>query len=112
MALSTTEAEYIAMNEASKELLWLKRFLLELEIKQKTFELHCDAQSTIDLSKNPTYHPKIKHIAIRYHWIREVLEEGEMSIKKIDTRKNPADMTTKMVTRAKHELYSKLVGMA
>ena len=83
-----------------------------MEIKQETFELHCDAQSAIDLSKNPTYHPKTKHIAIRYHWIREVLEEGEMSIKKIDTRKNPTDMTTKMVTREKHELCSKLVGMA
>ena len=43
MTLFTTEAEYIAMNEAGKELLWLKRFLLELKIKQKTFELHCDA---------------------------------------------------------------------
>ena len=67
VALSTTEAEYIAMNEARKEMLWLKQFLEDLGQKQGLCLLYCDSQSVMDLSKNATYHGRTKHIARRYH---------------------------------------------
>ena len=51
VALSTTEAEYIAANEAGKEILWLERFLQELGLKQDGYVVNCDSQSAIDLSK-------------------------------------------------------------
>ena len=111
MALSTTEAEYIAVNEAGKELLWLKLFLMEMGVSQEVYELNCDSQSAIELSKNATYHPRTKHIKVRYHWIRDAMEEGELSLVKIHTSKNPADMLTKMVNKNKHELCCELIGV-
>lgn len=74
VALSTTEAEYIAAVEACKEALWLKRFLKELGLKQEKYVIYCNSQSAIHLSKNPRLHSKSKHTDIRYHWIRDALE--------------------------------------
>ena len=91
VALSTTEAEYIAITEAGKEMLWLKRFLEELGIKQEEYKIHCDSQSALDLSKNPMYHSRTKHIDTRYHWIREVMEKQLLKLEKIHTKENPAD---------------------
>lgn len=73
--LSITEAEYIATAEASKEILLMKRFMQELGHKQDEYIMHCDSQSIIHLSKNSTFHTRMKHIDIRYHWIREMLED-------------------------------------
>mgnify|MGYP003095416210 CR=1 FL=1 len=56
VALSTTEAEFIAATEACKELFWMKRFLEELGLKQERYVLYCDSQSAIHLSKNPSFH--------------------------------------------------------
>ena len=69
VALSTTEAEYIAATEAGKEMIWLKRFLQELGLNQMEYIVYCDSQSAIDLSKNSMYHARTKHIDVRYHWI-------------------------------------------
>ena len=74
VALSTTETEYIAANEAGKEMLWLKQFLQELDLKQDGYVVNCDSQSDIDLSKNSMYHSHSKHIEVRYHWLRLVVQ--------------------------------------
>uniref|UniRef100_A0A2N9FPX7 Integrase catalytic domain-containing protein n=1 Tax=Fagus sylvatica TaxID=28930 RepID=A0A2N9FPX7_FAGSY len=84
VALSTTEAEYIAATEAGKEMLWMKRFLQDLGLKQDEYVVHCDSQSALDLSKNST---------------------------KIHTDKNPADMLTKVVSKEKLELCAGSTGM-
>ena len=75
VALSTTKAEYIVANEAGKEMLWLKRLLQELGLKQDGYVVNCDGQSAIDLSKNSVYHSRLKHIEVRYHWLRLVVEQ-------------------------------------
>jgi len=62
VALSTTEAEYVAATEASKEMIWLQRFLDELGKKQELGRLHSDSQSAIHLAKNSAFHSKTKHI--------------------------------------------------
>jgi len=77
VAFSTTEVEYIAATEACKEMLWMQRFLREIGIKQDKYVLYCDSQSAIHLAKNPAFHSKTKHIDLRYHWIRCVLEEKQ-----------------------------------
>ena len=110
--MSTTEAEYIAAVEASKEMLWLKRFLQELGLKQSEYVVFCDSQSAMDLSKNSMYHARTKHIDVRYHWLRVVIEEQLMKLKKIHTNKNGADMLTKVVPGSKLEFCSKLAGMS
>ena len=93
--MSSTEAEYIAVIEASKELLWMQKFLQELGPDQEKFVLFCDSQSAIHLSKNLTFHSRSKHIEVRYHWIREALEMKLFSLKKIHTDDNGSDMMTK-----------------
>ena len=97
--------------EASKEMLWLKRFLRELGLKQDEYVVFCDNQSAMDLSKNAMYHARTKHIDVRYHWLRDVIEAKEIKLKKVHTDKNSADMLTKVVPGSKVELCSKLTGM-
>ena len=62
VALSTTEAEYVAATEASKEVIWLQRFMKELGTKQENSRLYNDSQSAIHLVKNLAFHSKTKHI--------------------------------------------------
>ncbi|GKC18269.1 retrovirus-related pol polyprotein from transposon TNT 1-94 [Tanacetum coccineum] len=76
-ALSTTEAKYMVMTEAVKEAIWLQGLLGELGIKQKFVTMHSDSQSAIHLAKNQVYHARTEHIDVRYHFIREILEEVE-----------------------------------
>ena len=95
MALSTTEAEYMAAVEADKELIWKKNFLNELGMKQERFLLHCDNQSAIQLAKNVVYHSRTKHIQRRYHWLREKVDDGEFSLVKFHTYNNGSHMLTK-----------------
>ncbi|KAK9697582.1 hypothetical protein RND81_08G046600, partial [Saponaria officinalis] len=97
VTLSTTEAEYIAAAEACKEMLLLKNFLLELGQKQEKYILFCDNQSAIHLAKNPAYHLRSKYIDVRYHWIRDVLEEKKLQLVKIHTDDNWSDMMTKTI---------------
>jgi hypothetical protein len=77
VALSTTEAEYVASTEASKEMIWLQRFMEELGKKQENNRLYCDSQSAVHLAKNSTFHSKTKHIQLRYQFIRSALEDGK-----------------------------------
>ena len=112
VVLSTTEAEYIAATEACKNILWLKRFLLELGHAQQEFVLHCDNQSAIHLSKNLSFHSRSKHIDVRYHWIRDVLEAKEILLKKIHTDKNSSDMMTKSLLKEKFYFCRSASGMA
>jgi hypothetical protein len=67
--LSTIEAEYVVATEASKEMIWLQRFMEELGKKQENSRLYCDNESSIHLAKNPTFHSNTKHIQHMYHFI-------------------------------------------
>ncbi|KAK6128108.1 hypothetical protein DH2020_038139 [Rehmannia glutinosa] len=104
MALSTTEAEYIAVMEACKEMLWLKKFLQELDLMQEKYTLYCDSQSAIHLSKNSSFHSRSKHIDVRYHWIRDVFNEKFMQLDKVHTDENGVDMLSKSLSRDKFEV--------
>lgn len=112
VALSTTEAELIAVVEACKELLWMKRFLGELGCAQERYVLYCDSQSAIHLGKNSTFHGRSKHIDVRYHWIRDVLDSKLLELEKIHTNDNGSDMMTKALPRGKFEDCCMVAGMA
>ncbi|KAE8707872.1 hypothetical protein F3Y22_tig00110372pilonHSYRG00231 [Hibiscus syriacus] len=96
VALSTTEAEYMAVSEAVKETIWLNGFMEDLGVVQSHISLYCDSQSAIHLAKNQVYHSRTKHIDVRYHFVREIFEEGKILLQKIATSENPADMMTKV----------------
>ena len=101
VALSTMEAKYIAITEAVKEAIWLQGLLDDLGVGQKQVTVFCDSQRAIHLAKNQVYHARTKHIDVRYHFVREIIEEGRVLVQKIKTDDNPADMLTKVVTTIK-----------
>ncbi|KAI3791043.1 hypothetical protein L2E82_04591 [Cichorium intybus] len=112
VAISTTEAEYMAIVEAAKELIWLKNFLSELGMQQEDCVLHCDNQSAVHLAKNPVFHSRTKHIQMRYHFIRELINDGTLNLKKILGTKNLADMFTKVVTTEKLKFCITSTGLS
>ncbi|GKA46788.1 retrovirus-related pol polyprotein from transposon TNT 1-94 [Tanacetum coccineum] len=110
--LSNPEAEYVAATEACKELSFLKRFLQELGFKQQRYAVLCDNQSTIHLAKNSMFYKRTKHIDIRYHWIRDAIEDGMFELNKVHTDDNTFDMLTKAVARENLKIRFSLAGMA
>ena len=111
MALSTTEAEYMVVVEADKEIIWMKDFISEPRIRQEEFGLHFDNKSTIHLARNVTYHSKTKHIQRIYHWLRERIEENDFSLVKIHTDENGSDMLTKVLSEEKLNACRQRVGL-
>ncbi|WVZ61696.1 hypothetical protein U9M48_011528 [Paspalum notatum var. saurae] len=112
VALSTTEAEYMAISEACKEAIWLRGLYSELcGVSCSCVTIYCDSQSAIYLTKDQMFHERTKHIDVRYHFIRGVIAEGGIKVRKISTHDNPADMMTKHVPTSKFELCSSLVGI-
>ncbi|CAM8987567.1 unnamed protein product [Rhodiola kirilowii] len=111
VSLSTAEAEYVAVTEASKEMVWLQNFLCELGKEQGGSTLYSDSQSAIHLAKNPELHSRTKHIELKYHYIRHLLERKILQLIKIDGSKNPADMFTKAVTLEKLKLCMASTGL-
>ena len=101
VTLSTTEAEYLAMNDAGKETLWLKGLLMDFGYEQRCVEIFCDSQSAIALSKNNVYHERTKHVDTKYHKIRKIIEKGFLKVTKISTLINPADIFTKIIPVSK-----------
>lgn len=97
VATSTTEAEYVAATQASKEAMWLKMVMEELGHKQEKISLFCDSQSAVHLARNPAFHSKTKHIRVQYHFVREKVEESTVDMQKIHTKENVADFMTKAV---------------
>ncbi|KAH9321845.1 hypothetical protein KI387_016484 [Taxus chinensis] len=111
VAFSTIEAEYVAATEASKEMIWLHKFLEDLGHTHEEGKIHSDSQSAIHLAKNSAFHSRTKHIQLRYHFIRTTLEEEKLKLEKIHTSQNPTDTMTKVVIREKLKLCSSFVGL-
>ena len=85
VSLSTVEAKYIAATSCCAQLLWMKKLLHDYGITQDTRCVFCDNTSAINLSKNPVQHLKSKHIKIRYHFIRDLVEEKIVCLEFINT---------------------------
>nr|GEX13440.1 retrovirus-related Pol polyprotein from transposon TNT 1-94 [Tanacetum cinerariifolium] len=94
---SITEAEYMALTEAVKKAIWLRGLLEELGVELNTVAVNCDNQGAIHLSRNHVFHERTKHINVRYHFIREVLEAKTVKVLKVGTEYNVADTLTKVV---------------
>ncbi|KAG2759912.1 Retrovirus-related Pol polyprotein from transposon TNT 1-94 [Phytophthora cactorum] len=111
VALSSTEAEYMALTEAAQGTIWLKAFLCELgEMKSDDpVKIYEDNQGSIALAKNPEFHKRTKHIDIRYHFVRERVEDGQVVLQYCSTKDMKADLMTKPITAVQFEsLRSKL----
>ena len=111
VAMSTTEAEYMAVAEAAKEALWLKGLVKELGLNQGGVQLHCNSQSAIYLAKHQVYHARTKHIDVRFHKIKELIITREIVFEKIDTSENAVDMLTKPVPTNKFKHCLDLISV-
>ena len=100
VALSTAEAECMALACAAQEAIWMRQLLTDLRnnptVATQIFE---DNQSAICLAKNPQFHGRAKHIVIKYHFIREQVEKGNVELQYCPTEKIVADMLTKRLSR-------------
>ena len=100
-ALSSTEAEYMALTEAVKEALWLSALLSEMGFPlQGPLLIHEDNQGAIALAKNPVHHKRTKHVNVKYHFIRFYVELGSITIEYICTAEQLADHFTKNLPTA------------
>ncbi|CAM8999896.1 unnamed protein product [Rhodiola kirilowii] len=103
ISLSTAEAEYIAAGSSCTQLLLMKQMLSEYGVKQEEMTLYCDNMSAISISKNPVQHSRTKHIDIRHHFIRELVEQKVVTLMHVTTDKQLADIFTKPLDAAQFE---------
>ena len=92
------EAEYIAASDAAKEAIWLWKFLDELGVVpalESPILVYCDSTGAIAQAKEPKLHHRTKHVLYRYHLVREIMEWGDVDLRKIDRKENLADPLTK-----------------
>ena len=89
----------------------MKKFLKELGLQQDKYQLFCDSQSAIHLGKNASFHSRSKHIDVRYHWIRDVLEKKLLQLEKIHTEENGSDMLTKSLPRQNFDYCRLAAGL-
>ena len=81
MALSTAEADYVAACSASCEVVWLRNLLSDLfDLQLDATCIYCDNQSCVKLSENPVFHDKSKHIDIKYHYIKDMVQRGVVKL--------------------------------
>eukprot|EP00253_Pinus_taeda_P022152 PITA_22152 len=112
VALSTTEAEYMAATHTSKEAVWMQRLCSSMGLVQGAIRIDCDSQSAIFLAKNPAYHSKTKHIDVQYHFVRDMIEDKKVLLVKVDTLKNTADALTKSVSFEKFFWCRETMGVS
>lgn len=112
VALSTAEAEYMALSPTYQETLWLIQLRNELTGKRdRQIIIHCDNKIVIDLSNNAIYSARTKHIDIRHHFVRDLVKDGTIKIEHIETGMMIADNFTKAVPIKKHEYCKKELGI-
>ncbi|GAA0160040.1 transmembrane signal receptor [Lithospermum erythrorhizon] len=96
VTLSTTEAEFVAATACACQLLWMKRILKVLKHEERECtEIRCDNNSTIKLSRNPVMYGRCKHIDISYHFLRDLVKEGTITLSYYRSEDQVADVMTK-----------------
>lgn len=111
VALSTTEAEYMALAEACKEAIYLQSLISEIFIIAHPIVIHTDNQSALKLAHNHTFHSRTKHIDIRHHFIRESLSHHNINLLYISTHDMIADIFTKPLPKLKHNKCTVGLGL-
>jgi len=106
VALSTMEAEYAALAEVSREVVYLKRLLSYIGFEkyiQPPIHIYCDNQSAIELSKNAVLHKRSKHIDTSFHFTRELVDKKEIKVIYLRTDQMLSDILTKPLPKIKHQ---------
>lgn len=112
VTLSSTEAEYVAATTCACHSVWLKGLMEEILSESiGVVDILCDNSSTIKLSKNPVMHRRTKHIEVRFHYLRDLVNEGKVQLVFCSTDDQVADVMTKPVKLEVFERMRKLMGV-
>lgn len=112
VTLSTTEAEYISAVSAAQEAIWLRNFFSELGYTfPSSSVLYSDNRSAIAVAKNPEHHGRMKHLDLRYYWLRDAVAKGLIDIRHLRTDDMPADALTKALPRQRVMVMRGLLGL-
>ena len=112
VALSTAEAEYMALAIVTQEAIWIRRLSTDLNsIPTKPTVLYEDNQSSISMAKNPKFHGRCKHIGIKYHFVREQVKAKTIELKYCRTEDMVADILTKGLSVEKFAKFRELMGL-
>jgi hypothetical protein len=112
VALSSCEAEFMAATGAATQALWLRSLYSELTAtKPLVVPLYVDNNSTIELMKHPMFHGRNKHIDIKYHFIRQCVERGQIAVRRIGTNEQKADVLTQALPVGKLAVMRRLIGV-
>ncbi|MCP3667059.1 MAG: DDE-type integrase/transposase/recombinase [Gammaproteobacteria bacterium] len=120
VALSSTESEYISASAAAQEAVWLRKLLAGLHVsatgkQSEGFDLGiptillADNKGAIKLSKNQSVHGRSKHVDVKYHYLRQLVTEGQIALKYVSTNENWADVLTKPLPRVKFDNFRDLI---
>ena len=101
IALSSTEAKYVAVTSATQEALWLKSLLDEIGYPQGCVTIYEDNEACINLSKNPQEFKRTRHIQVKYHFIRSHVKSNSVKLVYVSTKDQLADFLTKGVSGAR-----------
>lgn len=101
VARSSTEAEYRSAANTTAEIMWLLNLLSELGVPSQVPTLFCDNIGTTYLCSNPVFHSRMKHIALDYHFVRQMVQLGNIRVSHISTKDQPADILTKPMHRTR-----------
>jgi hypothetical protein len=112
IALSTTEAKYIASCSANCEAIWFRKLLTGLfDLEMEATVILCDNHSCIKMTENPVFHDKSKHIEIWYHYIRDIVQRGAIKLQYVGIDEQVANVLTKPLSRVKFEHFRDKLGI-
>ena len=112
VALSTAEAEYVSLTTMIQEAIWIRRLLQCIGEKDNTVTVFEDNQGAIKMAQNPVMHSRTKHIDIRYHFIRETIVDGTVTLRYCPTKDMRADCLTKSLSKGRFEMLRKNLGLS
>jgi hypothetical protein len=112
VALSTAEVEYIALNVAVREAVWLCKLLTNLfDHEMDPTTIHCDNQSCVKLSENLVFHDRSKHIEIKYHYIRDMVQRNTVHVQYLPTHEQIANIFTKPLAKIMFKYFRERLGL-
>jgi len=111
VSLSTAKAEYISASSCCTQMIWLKNMMKDYDLFQDCMNLYCDNESAIQMSKNPVFHSRTKHIDIRHHYIRDLVENKIVKLEYVSSDRQRTYIFTKPLDGNRFDILRREIGV-